>query len=642
MRQFFNAKKALPNASDGKKVGNAENGPFATSLLSPKVAPKKEITKQVNLKKTRRFGGLLRELSPKGLAEKGIPFTGYLRMPKSVLLASVIINLAGLALPLVILQVYDRIIPNQALETFFFLMVGLCAVVLFEGLLRMARSFVISWRATRFTQKITEDIISRYLYANNSAFAGVAQAKMIEKISNINRIAEFYGGQSRLMFIDLPFAFIFLGVMSLIGGWLVAVPFFILCIFGVATVFSSHQYRKTLEEKEEHEARTYDFVAESIQGITTMKCQSAEPFFTRRFERLQAKNAQLHYLVIVSAMMGQSIASLLGNGTMIAMVTTGSVMAVFGDISVGVLACCSLLSGRAVQPILRVANTWNDFQRARLSVDEIAKLFELEDTATFSKIEKEAPIPHISAQGLCIDIGAQLPKLVDINVTIKAGEVVALMGPDDSGKSSLLDVLIGLARPQSGEVTMENVSAYDFRCQYQSAIGVFKGDSNVFKGTIFENLSLFGHGASAENVRWAADILDIQREIDKLPEGYDTMLGTGITETLPIVFIQLLLMARLLAQKPVVWALHNPIANLDNHGKKAFMNALENVRGWQTIIFTTNDDNLAQTADKIFYVQNGHLTQYHSIADMKAELAKKDFDHLELTEDGEIILSAKG
>ena len=572
------------------------------------------------------IANVLHELSPKGLIEQGIPFTSALHVPRSVLVSSIIINLFGLALPLVILQVYDRVIPNQAHETFSIMMIALAVIALFEAILRVSRSYVLSWAATRFTTAITQELISRFLYAPSGAFSNNSPAKTIERLSNINRVADFYGGQSRLMFIDLPFAGVFLGVMAIIGGWLVVVPFLILCLFGFATITSSRHYKKILEEKEEHEARTYDFVAETLQGILTMKSQSAESLLMRRFERLQAKNAQLHYSIITAAMQGQSIAGLLGNGTMIAMVTTGAFLAVHGHMTVGVLACCSLLSGRAVQPILRVASTWNEFQRARIAVEEVSKLFELNNVPDLTAIVEDPPTPEIVAKDLVLSLGDTGRQIGRLSFEIESGEAIAIVGPDGSGKSTLLTAMAGLRIPDSGSITLDDLSAYDFRRRYQSAVGLLDTGTEVFAGTIFENLTLFGQGGSAEEVRWATDIVGLEKDIDKLPQGYDTLLGGGIAETLPASFIGRLLMARVLAQKPVMWALDEPQTALDNDGIKSFLTALENLRGWITFAYTTNSEEFMEAADRIFYIENGGLTVYGSLKEMKAGLAANEFD----------------
>lgn len=574
------------------------------------------------------ISNVLHELSPKGLIERGIPFTSALHVPRSVLISSIIINLFGLALPLVILQVYDRVIPNEAHETFSIMMMALAVIAFFEAILRVSRSYVLSWAATRFTTAITQELISRFLYAPSGAFSKNSPAKTIERLSNINRVADFYGGQSRLMFIDLPFAGVFLGVMAIIGGWLVIVPFLILCLFGFATITSSRHYKNILEEKEEHEARTYDFVAETLQGILTMKSQSAESLLMRRFERLQSKNAQLHYSIITAAMKGQSIASLLGNGTMIAMVTTGAFLAVHGHMTVGVLACCSLLSGRAVQPILRVASTWNEFQRARIAVDEVSKLFELNNVPELTAIVEDPPTPEIEAKNLVINLGDTGRQLGELSFKIDSGEAIAIVGPDGSGKSTLLATLAGMRMPDSGSVTLDDMSAYDFRRRYKSAVGLLDTNTDVFAGTIFENLTLFGQGGSAEEVRWATDIVGLEKDIDKLPQGYDTPLGRGIAETLPAGFIGRLLMARVLAQKPVMWALDEPQTALDGDGIKSFLEALENLRGWITFAYTTNSEEFMEVADRIFYIQDGVLTTYNSVDDMKAGLAANEFDRV--------------
>ncbi|MEO1066574.1 MAG: ABC transporter transmembrane domain-containing protein [Pseudomonadota bacterium] len=585
-----------------------------------------------------RFRSVLRELSPDGLAARGIPATQALKMPRSVIFASIIINVFGLALPLAILQVYDRIIPNQANETFALLMFGLLTIVVAEGSMRIARSYVVSWAATRFTAAITQDLIGRFLHAPHRHFAGVSAAKLIEKLSNIGRIGEFYGGQSRLMFIDLPFAVVFLVMMGLIGGWLVVVPFMILCLFGFATIASSRYYKQVLEKKEEHEARTYDFVAEALSGILTMKSHAAESLMMRRFERLQSTNAQLQYSMITTAMQGQSIAGLLGNGTMIAMVTIGAYLAVQGQMTVGVLACCSLLSGRAVQPILRVASTWNEYQRASLSVDEVAELFKLDAVPPTTAIQADPPTPEVCAKDLTLTFGSSERSLTDLSFTIESGSIIAIAGADGSGKSTLLNAIAGLVVPAEGAITLDGVEAHEFRRIYQSAVGIFNSSTEVFAGTIFENLSLFGQGGSAEDIRWATEAIGVDTEIDRLSEGYDTLLGQGIAEALPAGFMARILLARVLAQKPVVWVLDDPQDVLDPHGQAAFLKAIDNLRGWITIVFTTKNETFMRQADQIMHVHDGEVDIHDTIDSFNRALKARDFDGLEIETDEDLIL----
>ena len=520
----------------------------------------------------------------------------------------------GLALPLIILQVYDRIIPNVALETFSLMIIGLITVAIFEGVLRIARSYVISWSAARFTKAITQDLIAKFLYAPTGAFSETLDSKTIEKLGNINKIADFYGGQSRLMFVDLPFAFVFLCVMGLIGGWLAVVPFAILCFFGVATIAASRSFKILLEKKEEHEARIYDFVAETLNGLLTMKAQSCEPAMMRRFERLQTTNAQLHYGIITTAINGQTIAGLLGNGTMIAMVSTGAILAVHGQMTIGVLACCTLLSGRAVQPILRVASTWNDFQSARLAVSEISKFFELNHVPEGEIKEKLDRAPSIQASDLEVS-----DTLNNANFTIESGELIAVVAPDGSGKSSLLRAITGMGMPKRGEVKISGKNAFDFRRSNEFAVGLSSEYSEAFVGSIFDNISLYGNGPSAESVRWAVSQLKLDRDIDRLPDGYDTRLAQGIAETLPSGFIKRLLLARILAQSPTLWVIDEPQNGLDDVGQNAVLEALETVRGTMTIIYSTHSEKFIRSADRIMVFVDGDVRFYDSYDDFRRD-----------------------
>ncbi|MEM8837389.1 MAG: ABC transporter transmembrane domain-containing protein [Pseudomonadota bacterium] len=566
----------------------------------------------------------MHELSPSGLERRGIPFSRVLRLPYSVLVASVMINLFGLALPLAILQVYDRIIPNMAMETFALMIFGLIAIVAVEAVLRMARSYIMAWAATRFTKAIMQDLMSRFVFAPSGAFAETLPSKTIEKLSNVNRIADFYGGQSRLMFVDLPFAFLFLGVLGLIGGWLVVVPLAILVLFGFITIVSSRDYKKLLEKKEEHEARIYDFVAETLTGILTMKAQAAEPLLMRRFERLQATNAQLHYEIIKTAMQGQTFAGLLGNGTMIAMVSTGAVLAVRGDMTIGALACCSLLSGRAVQPILRVASTWNEFQSARLAIDEIAKLIEINHVPDRKVVNTQASIPAVQIENFAVNADIGLTRKDTLSVTIEPSEVVAIVAPDGSGKTTLIKSMAGLMEPPFGKVSIDGIPAYDFRRMNAHGVGLTGPDTEIFAGTIFDNISLFGHGASPETVRWATNLVELEGEIDQLPNGYDTPLGQGISETLPAGFIKRILLARVLAQKPVFWLMDEPQGRLDDKGRISLMRAIDQVRGWMTIVYSTSSEDLIAHADRILKVDRSGFQVFDSYDDYREAISREE------------------
>lgn len=570
-------------------------------------APKNRFLQKINA--INHLVSVLQELSPKQLAARGVPHTELLSIPGSIFFASVAINLFGLALPLVILQVYDRIVPNQAMETFSILIAALCAVVVLEAVMRIFRSYVISSSANRFSQVLSKILFARYLHSGDSHFRDEPQAKIFERFSAISKIAEFYGGQSRLMYVDLPFAFFFLAVMGLIGGPLAVVPCALLSLFGFATVLSSRALHRNLEAKEQHDTRAYDFVAETLSGIHTVKAHSFETFMMRRFERLQGTSARFNYKMIKQSLNGQSLAGLLGSGSMIAMVTTGAVLAVFDSMTVGVLACCSLLSGRAVQPILRVAGIWNEFQRARLAVDEVIELLEMPEVSELVAQREDPPAPEIKLENMRYTFGASGRGFEDLSFDVESGEIIAILGGEGQGKSTLIDLMSGLVKPEKGKILLDGQPAHDYRLAYEKAVGVLHPTTDVFVGSIYENISGFGEKASSEEVRWATETTGINREIDRLPEGYDTQLGKGIVETLPAGFIRRLLLTRALAQKPVVLFLDEAEYQLDANSLKAMISALESLRGWITIVLTTNQSELIDICDRAFVLATGELTE---------------------------------
>jgi ATP-binding cassette subfamily C protein LapB len=147
----------------------------------------------------------------------GLDKTHLLRMPWSVVAASVAINLLALALPLTILQVYDRIIPHQSVETLAILLIGLIVVVAIDAMLRVARAYVIAWAAMRFTQSAVATAFDRVMLASRRTFECEPVARQLQKIQAVQRLGEFYGGRSRLVLLDLPFVVVFIAIMALIA-----------------------------------------------------------------------------------------------------------------------------------------------------------------------------------------------------------------------------------------------------------------------------------------------------------------------------------------------------------------------------------------------------------------------------------------
>ena len=301
-------------------------------------------------------------------------------MPADVLAASIVINLLGLALPLGILQVYDRIVPHSATATLAFLIIGICCALLMETILRITRSHVIAWSAMKLAWKTNVDAASRIALAPAKLVDTQPAARWIQRLQAVATISEFNISPAPLVLIDLAFVVIFLALLVAISGWLAAVPLVVFMLFGVAAIERGRELRHATAERIVAEAKIRDFLIEALNGIVTVKALGTEQQILRRFERLSEQAAGSTHDVVRLADDAQSFGSMVSILTQIATATIGAVLAINGEISIGVVACSTMLAGRVIQPLLRLVSAWNEIQGV-IVAEEIAKpIFDLPKT----------------------------------------------------------------------------------------------------------------------------------------------------------------------------------------------------------------------------------------------------------------------
>ncbi len=556
--------------------------------------------------------------------------TNSITAPKlhpAVMMSSLFINLLALGLPLVILQVYDRILPNQALETLTLLMIAMALVVVIDTTLKIARAYLVGWTAGRFQHQTSVEALKRLLNAPSHMIEKDAPSVHVDRLNAIDALREFYGGQSRLLLIDLPFIAIFLGLIAFVGGALIFVPLVLFAILGIATVLCGQALRSVLEERSQLDDRRYDFVIEALTGIETIKTMAMEPQIQRRYERLQRTAVETGYKTIILGNAAQSFGNLFANMTMVSVVSVGALMVIDGTLSMGALACCSLLSGRTIQPLLKGLGLWTQMQSlsiARGRVNELLRLPEVKDTGY-------APIEHcrgaISVRNLSFSYSDDEPDTFKgINLKIPPGSIVGLRGEDGSGKSTLTRILAGQIVPTSGTVLIDG---HDLHGEAGSAlaewIAYVPQAPAIFQGTILENLTMFRTGDAIDAAREAAALIGLDEDIHRLPEGYDTPLSEGVTDELPAGMMQRIAIARALARRPKILLFDEANGSLDSNGDRLVREGLEKLRGHMTIILVSLRPSLLRVADRIYKFSDGTLVPMANVqAPQVARAAKSE------------------
>ena len=552
------------------------------------------------------------------LRDHNIPYTDFLKMPFTIWVSSVIINILGVGLPILILQVYDRIIPNQSLGTLTMMVLGFLGLLVLEFLLRISRAYSMGWAATQFEIAAGQQAIHHLLCAPLAEVSEEKTQTQLDRLSSVFRLGDFFGGPNSLLIIDLPFVIILIATMGLIAGPLVFVPIAVLMVFAVLTLQFGRHLRQRFEEREEQDNKTYDFIAECLRGMITLKGLSMEPFMLRRFERLQKSRASTNYGAIYASSTAQSISSILGNVTIIATVSTGAIFAVMGDLSIGTLAACTLLAGRIIQPVVRFAGLWSEFQKLELALQEAGELFRLPQRSFEAVKDVREGALQLTVEKLSLYKNG-VPVLGPFSLSVQPKECIGITGTDAWAKSVFLKNLAGLSDVKGGRVLYNDIDVLTYRNGNPQAIVMVGPKSAVFDGTILENLTLFGEGPSIDEVRWAAGMTGIDNEVNCLPLGYDTPIGDGASEKMPQGLIRRIILTRAIATLPKVLILEEPQMFLDRGADEKLVRCLSALRHHITIVFSTMRPSYFQLADRMLTFEDGKITVEHrSLGDENA------------------------
>ena len=530
-----------------------------------------------------------------------------------VLLASLTINLLSLGLPLVILQVYDRILPNNATETLLMLVLGLCVVLLIDAALRLSRSYVTGWNAASFEHATSCRAVDRLLSTPIDRFESESAGIHLDRLNAVDLMRDHHAGQGRLMLVDLPFIALFLVLIWTIAGSLVLVPLALLILLASAALLVGHFLKQALEERAQLDDRRYSFIIEVLSGMQTVKGLAMEPLLQRRYERLQESGAVNTFRCTFLSNLAQGIGSSFSNLTMVGVAAFGSTYVIAGELSIGGLAACTLLSGRAVQPLLRALGIWTQFQNIRVARERLQSLFAFRPEA-----EDEKPPIHplrgaIELRDLTFGYEGEDPPLIEgINLSVEPGEVVGITGGTGSGKSTLLMLMMGVLQPTSGQVLYDGVDLAD--CDPLSArhqIGYLPQRTALFQGTILDNVTTFRGPGSTQGALEATRLLGLDRAIHRLPAGYETKVGDGSDDELPAGLKQGIAMSRALASNPRVILFDEANSALDSTGDAKLKEALASMKGQVTMILVSHRPSLLALADRVFHLQAGMLVPKH-------------------------------
>lgn len=567
---------------------------------------------------------------PRGFLRDAYEFIGlviatFRSLPADVVAASFVINLLGLALPLAILQVYDRVIPHQATSTLFYLVVVVCLALLCEAILRIARSQVIAWDAMKTAWKANVEAAARVALTPAKIIEREPTARWMQRFQAIATTSEFRLSPTLLVVIDLPFMLIFLGLLFAISKLLATIPLVLFFLFWIGAIKRGRELKSATEGRAIAEAKLRDFLAESLNGIVTVKALAMEPQVLRRFERLAEQAFGSTYHLVRLSDDAQSFGTMVSTFTQMTTATVGAILAINGELSIGALACCTMLAGRVIQPLLRLVAAWNEIQADLVANDTAKPIFGLPKNTRIDWHSRALPQQPAMVTFDNVTFAYEqnaAPVIVGANLIVKPGEIVAITGPDGSGKSTAARLMLGQLAPQEGKVLIDDTPATEAAGGGCGCLAMVDHQTAFIRGTVFHNLTMHRNGESFDAARAAARLIGLEDDISRLPRGYETRIGESATDSLSPGLLQRIAIARVIASQPRLLILDEANSSLDYASDQMLIRGLLSLKGEMTIVLVTNRPSLAAEADRIITLIDGDFVELENPARRIATVAR--------------------
>lgn len=526
-------------------------------------------------------------------------------MRPDVMAASFAINLLALALPIAILQIYDRVIRHHAFSTLIVLTLAVLAAFALEFALRVLRARIMSAEGARYDHRESCRALTRLLATDIEGFRKSTPGAHAERFNAIQTVRTYYC-QAGALLADLPFVFLFVATIGLIAGWMAVLPLMLFAGFVALGITLARQLTVETGRREQSDVKRHNFLVECVGGITTVKALGLEALMQRRYERLQEDSADAFGAITRMTGQTQSIAGELAQAAAVITVAVGAVAVVTGGLTIGGLAATTILTGRFVQPVLKGLSLWARYPFVRLAE---SKLRGLDDLVPQFAGERALPAKPgiLSIDNVSFRYEAAARNAIDgVTLDIPPTGYIGITGPTSAGRSTLLKLLNGLLTPSEGSVRYDGVplrlySPQDVRRQ----IALMPTSPTIYGGTLLENLTLFEDGAVKRRALALCRILGLEDYVAGLNRGLDTPLSGGADT--PLGIAQRISIVRVLAHDPRVVLFDTANAALDHESDRLLLSFFEHQKGKRAAVFVTDRPSYLRLCDQVYEMAEGRL-----------------------------------
>lgn len=543
-----------------------------------------------------------------------------------IVLASLMSNLLALALPLGMLQIFDRVLKNQSIDTLVVLTIGIVMMMILEEILKSINGTVTNWLGARFKHRASMQVLNKFFQIPMRLFSKEEPGAYAEKMQTVSKVADVYAGSALLTLLDLPFIFVFLGVIWLIAGNLVFVPLALMALFVIVVIFFGRWMYQQILSRDMNDERRISFLTEVLSGVLSVKTMSLESIMQRRYERLKENSADQGERLFFGNNMASTIGSVMSQAMIVLVIFFGAVLVLDGEMSSGALAACMMLSVRALQPLQKGLSTWMRYQAFIAGDRRLTEVLSMPGShelglSTLVGVREGIKLNKLTLKNHSSEENSYLFK--DLSLNIFKGQCIAIRGDSGSGKSTLLSLMNGIEQPDSGDILVDGESISEYQSEtLRQKIALLPQDGAVFVGSILENLTMFEPSREARALQISEEI-GLDQIVAGMKQGYQTPLGENASEILPMGVRQLIAITRALAFDPDVILFDEANSALDFEGDKKLRQYLASRKGELTMVIVANRPSMVKLADLIYRIQDGQLVP----DDGEFVFSKREDDH---------------
>jgi len=556
-----------------------------------------------------------RSRSPKGEAFGFRSFIPYIRKHTrtflEVIVASFFIQIFALANPLIIQVIIDKVIVQESLSTLDVLAGLLIICTLFGAALSAIRTFLFTDATNRIDLSIGLKVLEHLYRLPLSYFHQRPVGEIASRLRELDKIRNFLTGTALTAMIDTAFSLIFIAIMLFYSVKLTVIALIGVPLLVALTLFVSPIIRRQLKDRAEKTAATESHLVESLTGIQTIKGQNIETRSRWKWFHRYGDTIASSFRNTITSTSASTLGMLINRFNDVAVLWVGVYMVIDEKLSLGQLIAFRILAGYVTGPLLRLAQSWQNFQEASLSVNRLG------DVANRAREDQDSdeqmPIPEIKGRVAVHDLDFSYApgrlQLEHVSLDVPAGSLVALVGLSGSGKSTLLKMIGRLYEPVKGSVEIDgfNLSKVELN-SVRRQIGMVFQETLLMEGSVMENIAMADPEAPSSEVIEAAKLAEAHDFIMTLPNGYATSVGEQ-GRNLSGGQRQRIALARLIMQSPSLLLLDEATSALDAPTEQRVITNLRQRFHGKTIFFATHRLSTVRMADMIFYMENGLIKE---------------------------------